>query len=78
MFQNPLSLHETSSVSKAKVRALILFLDFSLFEWSSFLYSDHNESHENEYDKIYIPEGLGLFKLPFNIIYVSNLYQPYI
>lgn len=67
-FKVPFPLRETSSVSKMAVRALILFLDVSLFEWSRFLYSDYSESHENEYAKVYIPGSLGIFKLPVHVI----------
>lgn len=51
-FKVPFPLCETSTISKVEVWALILFLDFSLFGWSSFLYSDHSESHENEYANV--------------------------
>lgn len=47
-----------------KVRALILFLDLSLFEWSGFLFSDDNESLKNEYAKVNIySRKFGYFKI---------------
>ena len=51
-----------------EVRALVLFLDVSLFEGSSFFHSDYSESHENEYAKVYVPESLGILKLSLHLL----------
>ena len=45
-----------------------VFLDVSLFEWSSLFHSDYSESHENEYAKVYVPESLGILKLSLHIL----------